>query len=142
MQSYSVQYFVANFFKSVRCYWDSSKLLHVSWVIHLYWQVMFHFMFIVWTLFTSSPIDRHLDCFQLGALMNRATTKYSRTVFFMNMFYFIRRMPGSGTNGSYNFIRKLPTTSQSGCHIGKTLALVALYPSQNLVFILAILIGV
>lgn len=81
-------------------------------------------------LFTCSPIDRYLDCFQFGALMCRDTTQHSGTGFCVNIcFSFFVVMPRSETDGSHNFIRNCQLFSSvavPSC-IGKTLALVALY---------------
>lgn len=63
--------FISDFFHLAKYFSDSSVLLHMSVVPFYFWIV-----FSCYNMFIhSSVINRYLDCFQCGTIMNEVTMK-------------------------------------------------------------------
>ena len=75
------------------------------------------------SLCNHSPTERHLDCFQFLAIMNKSVTNICVRFFYVNIvFISLRSRPKSAIAGSYgshmfSFIRKCQNIFQSGCTI-------------------------
>ena len=70
---------------------------------------------IIWQPYQSQflfPVDRHLDCFQFGALMNSPSVNTVVTVFLRS----VPRITGLQGRCMFKFIRKYQPDFQSGCY--------------------------
>lgn len=118
MESFIISAFKIDYFNSAKCFWDSSKLLHVSVDLSSLCLTVFPDKDMPQFLYPSTHWKRSLGCYLLVlAVMNRAATHTWISFCVKLNFCFSGVITSWGNAGSYgksivNFIRNCQTVFQ------------------------------